>query len=184
MAATVLGGVIEFLTNLGIYDVLLPFLLVFTIVYAILEKTKVLGTEKVGGEVYARKNLNAMSAFAIGFLVLASSRLVEAITSISSNVVLLILLGVFFLMLVAVFYSEEEIKKGGLHEKWAKVTFGLVMLIGMGIIFLNALKTEGGSTWLDVFWNWLSSFYTSSAVASIILIVIIIGFIAYVTRDK
>ncbi len=184
MAATVLGGVIEFFVNLGIYDVLLPFLLVFTIVYAILEKTKVLGTEKVGGETYARKNLNAMAAFAIGFLVLASSRLVQAITSISSNVVLLILLGVFFLMLVSVFYDEKQLQAGGLHEAWAKVTFAIIMLLGMGVVFLNALKTEGGTTWLDIFWNWLSSFYSSAAVASIILIIIIIGFIAYVTKDK
>ena len=36
---------IDFLDKLGVYEVLLPFLLIFTIVFAILEKTKVFGTE-------------------------------------------------------------------------------------------------------------------------------------------
>ena len=34
-------GVIDFLGKLGVYDVILPFLLIFTIVFAILEKTKI-----------------------------------------------------------------------------------------------------------------------------------------------
>ena len=65
MAQTVLGGTIDFLGRLGVYDVLLPFLLVFTLVFAFLEKTKVLGVEivkdKAGNEhTYTRKNLNAI----------------------------------------------------------------------------------------------------------------------------
>ena len=36
---------ILFLDKLGVYDVVLPFLLVFTTLYAILEKSKIFGTE-------------------------------------------------------------------------------------------------------------------------------------------
>ena len=43
---SVFRGIIEFFEKIGIYDVVLPFLLVFTIVFAILEKTKVFGTLK------------------------------------------------------------------------------------------------------------------------------------------
>ena len=46
MSMSVFGEAIQFLAKLGIYDVVLPFLLVFTIVFAIMEKTKLLGTEK------------------------------------------------------------------------------------------------------------------------------------------
>ena len=38
--ATVLGNALDFLKELGVYDVLLPFILVFTIMFAILERTK------------------------------------------------------------------------------------------------------------------------------------------------
>ena len=40
-------GVLGFFAKIGVYDVLLPFLLVFTIVYAILDKSMILGTDKV-----------------------------------------------------------------------------------------------------------------------------------------
>ncbi|MFP4522923.1 MAG: hypothetical protein ACOCQQ_01650 [Candidatus Nanoarchaeia archaeon] len=38
------GGLIQSLNNWGIFDVILPFILIFTIVFAVLEKTKILGT--------------------------------------------------------------------------------------------------------------------------------------------
>ena len=45
---SVLGGVIDVFERIGVYDVVLPFILVFTIVFAILEKTRVLGVEVYG----------------------------------------------------------------------------------------------------------------------------------------
>ena len=41
---TAFTGVLSFLERFGFYDIVLPFLLVFTIVFAVLEKTKILGT--------------------------------------------------------------------------------------------------------------------------------------------
>jgi hypothetical protein len=99
-APTVLGNVLLFFQRIGIYDVVLPFLLVFTITFAIFEKSKILGMEKIDEKEYTKKNLNAMASFVIAFLVIASSRLVEAVTRVSSNIVILVLLGVFYLLLV------------------------------------------------------------------------------------
>ena len=47
------------LDNWGVSDVLLPFLLVFTIVYAVLAKTKILGEAK---------NLNIVLAIVLGLV--------------------------------------------------------------------------------------------------------------------
>ena len=66
-------GAIVFLEKLGVYDVVLPFLLVFTIIFAILEKTRILGVEKVGGQDLTKKNLNSIVAFVVAFLVIAST---------------------------------------------------------------------------------------------------------------
>ena len=63
---------IGFLDKIGIYDVVLPFILVFTIVFVILEKTRVLGTETIEGKPYTKKNINAMVAFVIAFFVVGS----------------------------------------------------------------------------------------------------------------
>ncbi len=47
MAETVFRSAISFLNDIGLYDVVLPFLLVFTLVFAILEKTKLLGMSEL-----------------------------------------------------------------------------------------------------------------------------------------
>ena len=108
-----------FFGEIGIYDVVLPFLLVFTIIFAILEKTKVFGMEEVDGVKVTRKNLNAITSFVIGFMVIASSRLVEIITDISSQVVILLMLSIFFLLLVGSFYNAEDFKDGVfLNKPW------------------------------------------------------------------
>lgn len=177
---SVLSNVVLFFEKIGIYDVVLPFLLTFTIVFAILEKTKVLGVEKIGKEKteYTRKNLNAMVAFIIGFLVIASARLVEAITRISSQVVVLLLLAVFFLMLVGSFFKKEE--EVALEKGFWRYLFMIIMFVGIVFIFLDAIKTQAGKSWLMVFIDWLRSFWTSTAVASIILILGIILFMYFI----
>lgn len=171
---------IEFFDKIGIYDVVLPFILVFTMVFAILEKTKVFGMEEIEGKKYTRKNLNAMVSFVIAFLVIASSKLVETITEISSHMVLLLLLAVFFLLLVGSFYKEGE---GVFLDKGWKTLFMIIMFIGLVIIFLNAIETDSGESWWDYSWDYLQDNWTSTAAASIILIVIVVGFMAYVVAE-
>ena len=99
MAETsVFRNAIDFLNVVGVYDVILPFLLVFTIVFAILEKTKILGIEKAGDKVYTKKNLNAMVAFISSFLVVASTKLVGVINEAVASVVLVLIVSVCFLL--------------------------------------------------------------------------------------
>lgn len=178
MAESIFRGVITFFDKVGLYDVVLPFLLVFTIVFAILEKTKVFGVETINNVKYTRKNLNSMTAFVIAFLVVASSQLVEVITNVSAAMVILLMLSVLFLLLVGSFLKEGEVALPG---GW-NVFFMFIMFIGIVIIFLNALKT-GGRTWLQIFWNFLSGGNTSMAVGSIILIIIIILFMIYIVKE-
>lgn len=173
-------GVIEFFDSVGLYDVVLPFILVFTIVYAILEKTKVLGTEEISGKEYTRKNLNAMVAFVIAFLVVASSRLVEIITTVSAQVVILLLLSVLFLLLVGSFYKDAE--GGYLQGDW-KTFFMFFMFIGIVLIFLGAVKTDNGDTWMEIFWNYIANNgQGGEAVGAVILLVVLVLLILYVIR--
>ena len=106
---SIFRGVITFLGKVGVYDVILPFLLVFTIVFAILDKTKVLGTEKVEGREVTKKNINSIVAFVIGFLVIASTKLVAVINEVMANIVLLLILVVSFLLLVGVFLVVRKL---------------------------------------------------------------------------
>ncbi len=180
-----LRGVINFFQDVGIYDVVLPFLLVFTIVFAILEKTKALGVDTIDGKTYTKKNLNSMIAFVIAFFVVASVRLVAIISETMSNIVLLILLAVSFLMLVGVFLGSEEfsLKDRTLYGGWL-IFFMVFMTLAIFLIFLHAIRTEEGVTWLDVIWAWLVQNANSQILGSIVLIGIIIGFMFFVTRES
>ena len=190
MAETVLGGVITFFQKIGIYDVVLPFLLTFALVFAILEKTKIFGTEKVrdekGNEIeYTRKTLNSLIAFVIAFIVVASSQIVEAITTISSQIIIVILLVVFFLVAVGIFYGKEEDvaleKKSG-----ARTFFMVIVFIAILAIFLNAIKTTvDGETvsWLELIVGLISQFTTNTVVAAIVLLIGVVIFMWFIVRE-
>jgi len=173
--ASTFRGVLEFFVRLGIYDVILPFLLVFTIVFAILEKSKVFGVEKTKDGEYTRKNLNAMTAFVIAFLVVASSRLVAIINETMANMVLLLMMSICFLILIGSFMKEQ--KEGiALEGPWKKM-FMIIMFIGLSLIFLNALG------WLEPGWEWIVAHYDSTAMASIILIAGMVGFVYFIVKE-
>ncbi len=187
MAETALGNVLEFFRQLGVYDVVLPFILTFTIMFAILERTQIFGTEgKVKDRAITKKNLNAMVSFVIAFMVVASSKIVEAITKISSEIIVLLLLIVFFLMLVGTFRTYKEIEEGKLipEDKAWRYTFMFIIALAIIFIFLDAIVAEDGRTWLEIFWDWLAQFYTNAAVAAIVLIIVIIIFMLWITKES
>ncbi len=181
-------GALEFFNKLGIFDVVLPFLLVFTIVFAILEKTRVFGTEKVGAEEHTKKNLNAMTSFVIAFFVIASSRLVEIITEVSANMVVLLIASVLFLLLVGSFHKQEA-EGFFLKEGLIKNSFIGVMAVGLIAIFLHAIKAPDNRTWLELVVDWLALFWGTSsgpsrdAVASTILVVIVIIILYMIVQE-
>lgn len=176
---TVFRGVIEFLNQIGVYDVVLPFLLIFTIIFAILEKTKIFGMEDVGKEKVTKKNLNAMTAFVVSFLVIASSQLVAVINEAMANIVLLLLVSISFLILIGSFFSYKEeayLEKG----PW-RTSFMILMTIGVILIFMNSLTTGTGESWLNHSWDWLTLHWNSGAVGSIILLAFIALFMWFIT---
>lgn len=169
-----------FFDRLGVYDVILPFLLVFTIVFAILEKTRVLGTEVIDGEKTSRKNLNAMTAFVISFLTVASSQIVAIINQTAAHVVILLLLSVFFLMLAGSFMKESK-DPFFLEKPWSSIFMG-IMFVGIIFVFLNAIRADDGTTWLMVIFGWLTSINNSTAVSSIVMMIVLVLFIWFIMK--
>lgn len=172
-------NMIEFLDRIGIYDVILPFLLVFTAIFAILEKTKVLGYEEVDGKKYTRKNQNSMIAFVIAFLVVASSELVRTINEALANVVLLVLLSICFMMLVGSLNTGD--KEFQLEGKW-KTTFMIIFFVGVVGIFLHAIHYKD-QPFLEYAWDYITDNWDTNWFGSLILMSIIVGFMFFITKD-
>ena len=178
-AVTPFRQVLVFFDKIGLFDVVLPFLLVFTIVFAILEKTKVLGTEEIEGHKYTKKNLNAIASFVMAFLVVASAKLVEIIVKVSSNAVVVLFLSVLFLLLVGSFYKEGE--SVYLEGGW-KIVFMIIVFISIIGIFLDAIKTADGRTWLERLGDFTGSGGDEVA-GSILLLGIIVVFVVYALKE-
>lgn len=179
MAQTVLGGVVDFLGQLGVYDVLLPFLLVFTLVFAFLEKTKVLGLEtivdKAGKEhTYTRKNLNAIVAFTTGFFVIASSQLVRIISEVMANVIILVVTSLCFMLAIGVFHTGE--KEMDVGDKWRKWLWPISALVIVLILF-NALG------WIDKIYKFIVSAASTTWFATVIFLLIFIGLMFWITSS-
>jgi len=181
MADTLFGGVIEFITRLGFYDVILPFLLVFTLVYGILDKTRVLGVE--GKDNAPKRGLNSTIAFVMGLLVVFTKPLVMAINEYLANVVVLMIIAVFFMVAIGVFVKQGELS---LYETNKPLFWTLVGIIGfaMVLLILHALRTGEGKTWLDVVWDYFLSAWTDQAAASVLFVIGVVLFMWFITRGE
>jgi hypothetical protein len=147
---TVLGDSIELLQDFGFFEVVLPFLLVFTLVFGILEKTKIFGTEP-GTEGLAKKNLNAMMAFVIAFFFVAAKEIVASIQESLPIVALILIAIVSFLMLVGSFATgKEELDFYSLFGDKFKLPFAIVFIIAMIAIFFHSFG------WLEPIYDYFS----------------------------
>ena len=179
MAGTVLGNTIEFLAHIGIYDIVLPFLLVFTLLFAFLEKTRVLGVEiiadKSGKEhTFTRKNLNSIVAFTGSFFVVASSQLVRIISEVLANTIILIVAGVSFMLAAGVIHTgNDEMKLDGKWEKGYKI----FSLVGIGLILLNALG------WLDKIYLFIVNNWSNGNVAMIVMVGLFVWLMAWLVKS-
>lgn len=120
----------------GFFEVLLPMLLVFLIVYAILLKTEILGDSD---KVKAVKAINMLIAIIIGFVFVTQTELVAVLNNVIPRVSLLMIMTLFVLMLFA-FIGVYKSDESWLSE-WKKKTWWIV--IPLGLIFLGILDASG-----------------------------------------
>lgn len=132
--ATLFDQFIYNLNEIGVVDVLLPFLLVFVIVYGILQKIEIFGDEDES------KRFNVVIAIVMGFGVVVPHVLnpgkrsvVDIINAALPEISLLAIAIVMFLLLVGVFGNDIEFAGAGITG-WA-VMLSLVAVI---LIFGNA----------------------------------------------
>jgi len=118
MAETILAS--EFFTGL-----VLPFLLVFTLIFAILEKTEVLG----GG----KRQINAIIGFVVALILIAFPFPRDIIVNLMPLLAVIAVVLLVFMML----YSFAGGKQG---EKWMRVTFGILI----GLVLVVALLVMTG----------------------------------------
>jgi len=180
---TPLGKAIEFFRDFGLFDVVLPFLLVFTLVFAILEKTRILGTLKTKEGDIPNKNLNAMTAFVVGLLVVATANVVRTINESIPNIIILVVAGVSFLLMIGVFLKSEELNFKSQHKGWY-TAFVIIMFIAVVAIFLNSIYDADGNSYLEVAGFFILENWDTAIITSLLFLGAMLLAIWYITHDK
>ncbi len=135
-------------------DVILPFLLVFTLLYAILEKSRLLGEDK--------HQINAITALVIAAILTSFATQIIWIRSFMSFlVVALIILFVFMLIYGFVYAGKEGFTMG------PKLRITLITLAFIAVVFAALIITGN--------WNRAFGFFTGSTWGANIVFAVIIA---------
>ncbi|MBS3162971.1 hypothetical protein J4467_03520 [Candidatus Woesearchaeota archaeon] len=156
----------ESLEKIGFYEVALPFILIFTIVFAILQKVKIFGEKG--------KNFNAVIAVVLAFLVIRNQAIVEVLNQFLPKISLISVIIVVTLILFAILLNKEDAAFGG----WLGGIGMIVLVIGLIIAFIGS---GGGAVFGFQLPDWFD--ITMADRNLLIFVVLFIIFFAYVTSD-
>lgn len=161
------GGGPTILQNDFVVYILLPFLLVFTLVFAILQKSQILGKGKSRND--------AIVALVIGLMVVAfgypTGIIVRLVPWLGVGVVILLV----FLLLWAAVYKEGEFSVPANVQKW----LGVLIFIG---VVIAVLMVSG--KWDDLFNLATANSTTLYTIIFVILIALGIVVVVYEKKDK
>lgn len=159
------GGIAGILEAPLIKDFLLPFVFIFVLLFALLEKTNVLGEKK--------HQVNSIIALVIGLIVIAVAPARDAITGIIPAIIVLAVILLFFMLIVGFAGGKDKIELG----KWFTVVIGIiaaVTIIGALLWKLNML---------DFLTNLSTKSWFSTAWQTVAFIVVIIVILIVVIRS-
>ncbi|MEK6984626.1 MAG: hypothetical protein AABX33_08690 [Nanoarchaeota archaeon] len=168
-------GLLRVLERWGLTEVVLPFMLVFIIVYAVLQKTKILGDEK--------KNLNIMMGIIVGMLVVIPHVMGNFPPNADPVVILndalpqvsVVLVAVVFLLVMIGVFGQDYVLLGVTMPGW--ITF---------ISFVIIVVIFGGAAgwWAGDFGATLENFFGTDGVAIVIMLLVFGITIAWITGES
>lgn len=125
-----LKDVLMTMEHIGFTQVVLPFIIVFTVVFAVLQKSRVLGVDSKGNP---KANYNAIVAFVVGFFVLIMFQTLQAITLFTRYVAVLVIAFVCIAIILSFI-------GGGVRMSTAVKFIGLVLI---SFVLLEVLVSVG-----------------------------------------
>lgn len=97
---------VSVLADIGVFDVVLPFLLVFTLSFGLLQRNNPFGTEN--GK--PKKRINAMVSFVFGFLAVAATNILQVINIIVAYFVLALIVMVLLALILGITGAHSKNK--------------------------------------------------------------------------
>ena len=137
-----------------VVEIILPFLLVFTVVFAVLQKSKVLGDGK--------KQVDAIVALVIGLLVVSFASATGLIVRLIPFMAVSLVVILVFMVIWGMFWKEGDFDIG----KGPKMAAGIVALIA---VIIAVLVFTG-------FWQNIADLFTngSSLMANVVIVIVVV----------
>ena len=163
----------ELLESYGLTDALLPFLLIFTIVFAVLQKTNILGAGK--------KNFNVIIALVLSLTAVIPHvtdsypegyDVIQILNTALPQVSLIAVAAIMLMLLVGLFGAESKWMGGSLSGWMAIISF----------IFIIVIFGGAAGWWADIT-EWVS-WWDSDTTALIVIILVFGVIIWYVTKPE
>jgi hypothetical protein len=144
----------NFLTLPIFQDVILPFLLIFVLLYAILEKTRLLGEDK--------HQINAITALVIAGILIAFASQITWIKQFMVFLVIALIILFVFMLIYGFAYAGKE---GFALSNKLKITIATLAFIA--VVFAGLIITG--------YWNAAFNFFTGSTLGANIVFGVIIA---------
>ncbi len=151
------------LQSSGLYEIALPFLLIFTITFAILEKTKIFGA---GKDQEPRSNINVVVSVILGLLIINQFEIVDRLNLFLPKVSLFIVVAIMFLILLGVFGAN-------ISEGFSGILLLIFAIVSLFVIYW-ALTPYVGLDFIGPYWLESWGYDNSSTLIFLVIIGIII----------
>jgi hypothetical protein len=157
----------------GLTDVMLPFLLIFVVIFALMAKARILGEDK--------KKYNLVVALVIALLVVIPHVLdlyppggdvVDIMNTALPQVSLIAVAIIMLLILIGLFGGEAK-WMGSSLSGWIAIVAFIIILIIFG----------GAAGWWGT-WNWFYDLFGAETVAIIVMILIFAVIVWWITRGE
>lgn len=160
---------IYYLEYWGMTDVILPFILIFTIMFAVLQKAKLFGADS--------KKYNIIVSLAISLLVViphvtgtypAGSDVIDIINSAIPSISVIAIAIIMFLILIGIFGAET---------KWGGWMSGLVLILSAGAVLWIFGKAAG-------WWYRMPFWLDDPDIQALVVIILIFGIIIWFVTSE
>jgi len=174
MANYELENFIQTMNSWGITDILLPFILVFTIVFAVLQKAKIFGEGN-------KKNFNAVISLVMGAGVVIPHVMgtypeqYDVVNMINNALpqVSIVLIAVLMLMLLIGIWGGSTEWKGGSPAGW---------IAAVSLVIIVWIFGASAGWWQG--WSKFTDFFGEQAIALIVIILIFGVIIWFITKEE
>jgi len=135
---TIYEGVISILETFGFFNIILPWMLTYALIYGILLRTKIFGdpfSATNPNEARTARSISSIIAFSVATILISSTSVVLKIKEVLPLIILLIIIIFALVLVLAAIYAP----KGQIEEKYIKwvALFGVALFI---LLMLNIFR--------------------------------------------